>query len=85
MNTPGTATAARPRRFGRALVRGVFGAGALTVLASLLLIAAAFAADARTGESRQPAGVLGSIGLLLGGTILSVGALARTAVAGSGR
>ncbi|MFE2177787.1 hypothetical protein ACFVVL_00635 [Kitasatospora sp. NPDC058115] len=85
MNTPGTATAARRRRFGRALVRGAFGAGALTVLASLLLIAAAFAADARTGENWQPAGVLGSMGLLLGGTILAVGALARTAVAGTGR
>ncbi|MER7708936.1 hypothetical protein ABTX81_39480 [Kitasatospora sp. NPDC097605] len=85
MNTTEPAAPARPSRSEAVLVRGTFGVGALTVLASLLLIAGAFAADARTGENWQPAGVLGSIGLLLGGTILAVGVLARSVAARTGR
>jgi len=67
------------------LVRGVLGVGALGVIASVLLIVGAFTANSRAGESGQPAGVLGAIGLCLGATVLMVGALARFVVLKSGR
>ncbi|MFI9081939.1 hypothetical protein ACIGW8_36805 [Streptomyces sioyaensis] len=56
----------------------MLGAGALTALASVVLIVGAFTANANAGESWQPAGVLGTIALFLGGTLLAAGALSRS-------
>ncbi|WP_329488616.1 hypothetical protein OG618_18425 [Kitasatospora sp. NBC_01246] len=85
MSNSDTAAVVRPSRGEVALVRGAWGVGTLTVVASVLLIVGAFAADSAAGETGQPAGVLGAIGLFVGGTILAVGLLARSVVARSGR
>ncbi|WP_086827640.1 hypothetical protein [Streptomyces sp. NRRL B-24572] len=63
-----------------ALSRGVLAAGALTTVLSLLLVIGGLTANTAAGETGQPAGVLGVIGLFLGGTLLAVGALARRVV-----
>ncbi|MFJ4876946.1 hypothetical protein ACIP93_17240 [Streptomyces sp. NPDC088745] len=68
-----------------ALSRGALGTGALTAVLSLLLVIGGLTANTAAGETGQPAGVLGAIGLFLGGTLLAVGALARRVVALSGR
>lgn len=64
--------------------RTVWVVGAVAVVASVLLLIGAFTADSKAGESWQPAGVLGAIGLCLGVTLVVVGMLARF-VAKSGR
>ncbi|MFF5423712.1 MULTISPECIES: hypothetical protein [unclassified Streptomyces] len=64
-----------------ALSRGALGAGALIAVLSLLLVVGGLTANTAAGETGQPAGVLGVIGLFLGGTLLAVGALARKIVA----
>ncbi|ROQ32936.1 hypothetical protein EDD98_1935 [Streptomyces sp. PanSC19] len=64
-----------------ALSRGALGVGALTAVLSLLLVVGGLTADTGAGETGQPAGVLGLVGLFLGGTLLAVGALARKVVA----
>ncbi|MEU3411648.1 hypothetical protein ABZ760_10290 [Streptomyces sp. NPDC006658] len=64
-----------------ALSRGALGVGALTAVLSLLLVVGGLTANTAAGETGQPAGVLGAIGLFLGGTLLTVGALARRVVA----
>ncbi|MCH0540876.1 hypothetical protein I3F58_15110 [Streptomyces sp. MUM 203J] len=70
----------------RAVFRwGVRGVGGLTALASLLLIAGALTADTAAGETGQPAGVPGVIGLFLGGTLLAAGGRARLVLARAGR
>ncbi|MEV4428507.1 hypothetical protein ACIGN6_15255 [Streptomyces sp. NPDC053792] len=68
-----------------ALSRGVLGIGALTAALSLLLVIGGLTANTAAGETGQPAGVLGVIGLFLGGTLLAVGALARSVAAQAGR
>ncbi|MEU6970842.1 hypothetical protein AB0A71_24510 [Kitasatospora aureofaciens] len=85
MSNSDTAAAVRPSRGEAALVRGAWGFGTLAVVTSVLLIVGAFAANSAAGETGQPAGVLGVIGLFIGGTILAVGMLARSVVARSGR
>ncbi|MEV5508783.1 hypothetical protein [Streptomyces orinoci] len=91
MNTSDNASPTRPSRSDVAaraktiVFRGIWGVGALVVLASVLLIVGAFTADPMAGESWQPAGVLGLIGLCLGGTLLIVGMLARSVVPKPGR
>ncbi|MFF7097296.1 hypothetical protein ACFY9A_33585 [Streptomyces rubradiris] len=64
-----------------ALSRGALGVGALTTVLSLLLVVGGLTANTAAGETGQPAGVLGAIGLFLGGALLAVGALARKVVA----
>ncbi|WP_329394817.1 hypothetical protein [Streptomyces melanogenes] len=59
------------------LFRLVWCMGAALVIASLLLIAGACAADTMAGESGQPAGVLGAIGLCLGAILVVFGLLAH--------
>lgn len=68
-----------------ALFRGALGIGALTAFLSLLLVVGALTANTAAGETGQPAGVLGVIGLFLGGTLLAVGVLARSVAAQAGR
>ncbi|MGW7448065.1 hypothetical protein [Kitasatospora sp. NPDC054795] len=85
MSNPDTAAVVRPSRGEVAMVRGAWGVGTLAVAASVTLIVSAFAADSAAGETGQPAGVLGVIGLFVGGTVLAVGLLARAVVARSGR
>ncbi|WP_310722840.1 hypothetical protein [Streptomyces sp. N2A] len=86
MNTSDHASPVPPRRSDLAsraqsrIVRGVWGVGALAVIGSVLLIIGAFTADPKAGESWQPAGLLGLIGLCLGGTLVIVGMLARFVV-----
>jgi len=63
-----------------ALAAGALTAGALTAVLSLLLVIGGLTANTAAGETGQPAGVLGVIGLFLGGTLLAVGALARRVV-----
>ncbi|MEU2505095.1 hypothetical protein ABZ621_10295 [Streptomyces sp. NPDC007863] len=63
-----------------ALSRSALAAGALTAVLSLLLVIGGLTANTAAGETGQPAGVLGVIGLFLGGTLLAVGALARRVV-----
>ncbi|MFH9953698.1 hypothetical protein ACH4OX_05685 [Streptomyces roseolus] len=63
-----------------ALSRAALAAGALTAVLSLLLVIGGLTANTAAGETGQPAGVLGAIGLFLGGTLLAVGALARKVV-----
>jgi hypothetical protein len=63
------------------LSRGALGVGALTAVLSLLLVVGGLTANTAAGETGQPSGVLGAIGLFLGGTLLAVGALARRVVA----
>ncbi|MEU7070735.1 hypothetical protein AB0B30_08200 [Streptomyces narbonensis] len=64
-----------------ALSRGALAAGAPTAVLSLLLVIGGLTANTAAGETGQPAGVFGAIGLFLGGTLLAVGALARKVVA----
>ncbi|MEU2180729.1 hypothetical protein [Streptomyces thermolilacinus] len=68
-----------------ALSRGALGVGALTAVLSLLLVIGGLTANTAAGETGQPAGVLGVIGLFLGGTLLAVDALARSVAARAGR
>ncbi|MEW2439055.1 hypothetical protein AB0952_33765 [Streptomyces caniferus] len=67
------------------MFRGVWAVGALAVITSVLLIIGAFAANPRAGESGQPAALLGLIALCFGGTLLTVGTLARFVVTKSKR
>lgn len=60
------------------MFRVVQGIGAAGVVASALLIIGAFTTDPSAGESWQPAGVLGLIGLCFGVTFLLVGMPARS-------
>ncbi|MFJ4185419.1 hypothetical protein [Kitasatospora sp. NPDC089509] len=78
MNTSDNTLSVRPSRVQNGLVTGMLGAGALTTLAAVLLIAGAFTANPNAGETGQPAGVLGAVALFLGGTLLAVGALGRS-------
>ncbi|MFF8381043.1 hypothetical protein ACF07V_33470 [Streptomyces sp. NPDC015661] len=71
--------------FRGALSRGALGIGALTAVLSLLLVIGGLTANTAAGETGQPAGVLGVIGLFLGGTLLAVGVLARSVAAQAGR
>ncbi|MEV5644544.1 hypothetical protein AB0L67_31090 [Streptomyces flaveolus] len=64
-----------------ALAVGALGVGALTAVMSLLLVIGALTANTAAGETRQPAAVLGAIGLFLGGMLLTVAALARRVLA----
>lgn len=64
--------------------RAVWVVGAAAVTASVLLIVGAFAADSTAGESWQPAGVLGAIGLCLGVMLIIVGLVARSVAAEPG-
>lgn len=68
-----------------ALSRGALAIGALTAVLSLLLVIGALTANTAAGETGQPAGALGVIGLSLGGTLLAVGLLARSIAAQAGR
>ncbi|MFF8710057.1 hypothetical protein ACF07T_01245 [Streptomyces sp. NPDC015184] len=65
-------------------LRSLLGVGALTAVASLLLIVGALTADTAAGRTGQPAGVLGVIGLFLGGTLMAVGVLAQSLTARPG-
>ncbi|MFF9013416.1 hypothetical protein ACF09C_10680 [Streptomyces sp. NPDC014870] len=88
MNSSDRTAAAQPQWGSRpqtALRRGALGIGALTAVLSLLLVLGAFTANTTAGETGQPAGVLGVIGLFLGGTLLAVGGLARFVAAQAGR
>ncbi|MFI6054964.1 hypothetical protein ACIBCO_33360 [Streptomyces violascens] len=62
----------------------VGGIGAVVLIASMVLIVGAFMTNAAAGESWQPAGTLGAIGLCIGATMVSVGVLGRSVVTKSG-
>ncbi|GGU37274.1 hypothetical protein [Streptomyces violascens] len=62
----------------------VGGIGAVVVIASMVLIVGAFMTNSAAGESWQPAGTLGAIGLCVGATMVSVGVLGRSIVTKSG-
>ncbi|MFF3217013.1 hypothetical protein ACFYYB_41140 [Streptomyces sp. NPDC002886] len=86
MNTSGNATPARARwddgvsRSRTSMVWAVWGLGAAFVIGSVILLVGAFTADSMAGESWQPAGVLGAIGLSLGVVFVICGVLARALV-----
>ncbi|MFF4187905.1 hypothetical protein ACFYZ9_32400 [Streptomyces sp. NPDC001691] len=83
MKTPGhipsDATAAvRSRRFTTLWTMTTGAVGAALLIGSLVLITGAFLTDSAAGESWQPAGTLGAVGLCLGATMVSVGVLGRS-------
>ncbi|PKV90028.1 hypothetical protein [Streptomyces sp. TLI_146] len=81
MSTPESASSTRPTdgpsRTEIVLGRTLWSVGAVVSALSVLLLVGACATDTAAGESWQPAGVLGMIGLLLGATILAVAVVAR--------
>ncbi|MFE9554277.1 hypothetical protein ACFYOD_12450 [Streptomyces sp. NPDC006703] len=60
------------------------GIGAVVLIASIVLTVGAYMTDSAAGESWQPAGTLGAIGLCIGATMVSVGLLGRSIVTRSG-
>ncbi|MDG4862523.1 hypothetical protein P8605_30745 [Streptomyces sp. T-3] len=91
MNTSDSTSPVRPRwrdvasREQVGMLGVAWGIGAAFVITSTLLIIGAFQADPTAGESWQPAGMLGAIGLSFGATIVIVGMLTRIIVMKSGR
>ncbi|MFI5760861.1 MULTISPECIES: hypothetical protein [unclassified Streptomyces] len=64
-----------------AVFKGVWMAGALVIAASMWLIISAFGTDSAAGQSWQPAGELGAIGLCLGAMLVVLGLLTHSAAA----
>ncbi|MFF1379429.1 hypothetical protein [Streptomyces sp. NPDC058308] len=68
-----------------ALLRVVWLLGAVITAVSVFLVGSALATDSSAGESWQPAGIPGLLGLCVGGTLLIVGLLTRLVVKGRQR
>ncbi|MFI0902736.1 hypothetical protein ACH4TE_04200 [Streptomyces sioyaensis] len=83
MNTSDHASPVQPRRSGvasraqTATFIGVWGAGALAVITSVLLFIGALSMDPMKGELWQPAALVGLIAMCFGVTLLAVGMLVR--------
>ncbi|MFD9633074.1 hypothetical protein [Streptomyces violascens] len=71
-------------RIAKACTTTIGGVGTVVLIASMVLIVGAFMSDSAAGESWQPGGMLGAIGLCVGATMVGVGVLGRSIATKSG-